>query len=163
MIGWIGSVTSTVKDRHEPTSGLSASPASLSRPSHARLDAETGAKLEALATAFQKKHARILRYVMLWGLSHTQKWNIDPSIPDRTHLVHMLVDRELYRQVHEAADAHGTSVSAGIRHAMRLVIPTTFRRAGVRGRLRSGRMSPAMTVGGFSSGSILTRRRSSER
>lgn len=34
---------------------------------HARLDAETHAKLEELATAFQRKGAAILRYVIQWG------------------------------------------------------------------------------------------------
>jgi hypothetical protein len=61
----------------------------------ARLDRETHAKLEALASAFHRKRAAILRSVMQWGLVHTQEWIIDPSIPDRRHLVPMLVDPEL--------------------------------------------------------------------
>jgi hypothetical protein len=55
-------------------------------------DAETHATLEALANTFHRKRAPILRYVMQWELAHTQEWTVDPSIPDRPHLVHILVD-----------------------------------------------------------------------
>jgi hypothetical protein len=41
---------------------------------HARLDAETAAKLEDLATRFHRKQAPILRYVLQWGLSHAAEW-----------------------------------------------------------------------------------------
>jgi hypothetical protein len=53
----------------------------------ARLDAETHAKLEELAHTFHRKRAQILRYVMQWALAHTQGWTVDPSIPDRPHLL----------------------------------------------------------------------------
>jgi hypothetical protein len=91
-----------------------------------RLDAETCAKLGASATAFQKKRAQILRHVTQWGLTHMQRWTVDPSIPDRPHLVHLLVDHELYQQVQEASDSYGTSVSAWLRHAMRQVTIEDF-------------------------------------
>jgi predicted transcriptional regulator len=92
----------------------------------ARLDAETHAKLEALATDFQRKRGVILRSVMSWGLAHTAGWTADLSIPDRPHLVHMLVEPELGQQVQEAAAAHGVSVAAWLRHAMRQVTPEDF-------------------------------------
>jgi hypothetical protein len=78
----------------------------------ARLDAETYAKLEELARTFRRKRAAILRFVMSWGLAHTQGWTIDPSIPDRPHLVHMLVDPDLLQRVQAAAAAHGADVAA---------------------------------------------------
>jgi predicted transcriptional regulator len=92
----------------------------------ARLDAETSAKLEELARTFHRKRAAVLRFVMEWGLTHATGWTLDPSIPDRPHLVHMLVDLELLQQVQDAADAHSVSVAAWLRHAMRLVIPENF-------------------------------------
>ena len=54
-----------------------------------RFDTETHAKLEALANLFHRKRAQILRHVMQWGCAHTQEWTVDPSIPDRPHLVHI--------------------------------------------------------------------------
>jgi hypothetical protein len=53
------------------------------------------------------------------GLAHTDRWRIDESIPDRPHLVHLLVDPELLQQVQDAADAHGASVAVWLRQAMR--------------------------------------------
>jgi hypothetical protein len=87
----------------------------------ARLDADTHAKPEVLANTFRRKRAAILRYVMDWGLAHTQGWTIDPSIPGRPWLVHMLVAPELLQQVQASADAHEASVAAWLRHAMRQV------------------------------------------
>jgi hypothetical protein len=92
----------------------------------ARLDAEKQAKLEELASGFHRKRAVILRYVMHWGLAHTHGWTVDPSIPDRPHLVHMLVEPELLQQVQDAADAHGASVAAWERQAMRQVTLKDF-------------------------------------
>jgi predicted DNA-binding protein len=92
----------------------------------ARLDAETHAKLEELAHTFHRKRAQILRYVMQWALTHTQGWTVDPSTPDRPHLVHMLVDPELLRQVQAAAAAHGADVAAWERHAMRQIAYEDF-------------------------------------
>jgi predicted transcriptional regulator len=97
----------------------------------ARLDAETHAKLEGLATALHRKRAVILRFVIGWGLTHGKAWTIDPSIPDRPHLVHMLVEPDLLHQVHEAAVSHGVAVAVWLRQAMRQVtledFPDTWR------------------------------------
>jgi predicted transcriptional regulator len=92
----------------------------------ARLDAETSAKLEELVSVLHRKRAQIVRYVMRWGLAHTEGWTVDPSIPDRPHLVHMLVEPELLQQVQEAAAAHGTSVAAWLRYALRQVTRDDF-------------------------------------
>jgi predicted transcriptional regulator len=92
----------------------------------ARLDAETHAKLEELARTFHRKRVAILRFVMGWGLTHTQGWTIDPSIPDRPHLVHTLVEPELLQRVQAAAAAHGADVAAWERHATRQVTRDDF-------------------------------------
>jgi hypothetical protein len=92
----------------------------------ARLDTETHAKLEELVSALHRKQAAILRHAMQWGLSHTEGWTVDVSIPDRPHLVHLLVAPDLLRQVQEAAAAHGVSVAAWLRQAMRQVTPADF-------------------------------------
>jgi predicted transcriptional regulator len=92
----------------------------------ARLDAETHAKLEELVSALLRKRAAILRHVMQWGLAHTAGWTVDLSIPDRPHLVHVLVEPDLLRQVQDAAEAHGVSVAAWLRQAMRQVTLADF-------------------------------------
>jgi predicted transcriptional regulator len=92
----------------------------------ARLDAETHAKLEGLARTFRRKRAAILRFVTGWGHAQTSEWTVDPSIPDRPHLVHMLVDPELLQQVQDAAGAHGISIATWLRHAMRQVTIEDF-------------------------------------
>jgi predicted transcriptional regulator len=92
----------------------------------ARLDADTHAKLEELARTFHRKRAAILRYVMQWEVTHAQTWTLVPSIPDRPHLVHMLVDPNLLQQVQAAAAAYGADVAAWERHAMRQVTPEDF-------------------------------------
>jgi predicted DNA-binding protein len=91
----------------------------------ARLDAETHAKLAALTRTFHRTRAQILRSVMHWGLAHTQPWTVDLSIPERPYLVPLLVAPELLPQV-QAADAHGASVAAWLRHAMRQVTCDDF-------------------------------------
>jgi hypothetical protein len=92
----------------------------------ARLDAETSAKLEALARTFCRKRAAILRFVMQWALANTQGWAIDPSIPASTHPVNMLVGPDLLQHVQAAADTHGVSTVAWLRQAMRQVTPEDF-------------------------------------
>jgi hypothetical protein len=92
----------------------------------ARLDSDTHAKLEALANTFHRKRAAVLYYVIQRGLAHTQAWTIDPSIPDRPHLVPILVEPDLLQQVQEAADVHGVSVAVFLRHAMRQVTIDDF-------------------------------------
>ncbi len=71
-----------------------------------RLDAKRHAKIEELLAALQRKRAAILRYVMQRGLTHTHEGTIDPSIPDRPHLVHMLLEPHLLQPVQDAADRH---------------------------------------------------------
>jgi hypothetical protein len=92
----------------------------------ARLDGDTHAKLEALAKTFHRKRAAILRYVLHWGLAHSQGWTLDRSIPATAHPVTMLVEPELLQQVQAAATAHRVSVAAWERHAMRQVTPEDF-------------------------------------
>jgi predicted transcriptional regulator len=92
----------------------------------ARLDGGTGAKLDDLASTFRRKRGAILRFVMHWGLAHTTRWTIEPSIPDRPHLVHMLTELEFLRQVQDAADRHGETVAVWLRHALRQVTPDEF-------------------------------------
>jgi hypothetical protein len=58
---------------------------------------------------------------MQWGLAQTTGWTIDPLIPDLPHLVHILVERDLVQHVQDAAGAHGATVAAWLRHAMRHV------------------------------------------
>jgi predicted transcriptional regulator len=92
----------------------------------ARLDAEAHTKLDELATTFHRKRAQILRQVMQWGLVHTRGWTVDPSIPDRPQLVHMLVEPDLLHQVQEAAESHSVTVAAWLRQAMRQVTHKDF-------------------------------------
>jgi hypothetical protein len=92
----------------------------------ARLDAETHAKLEELAAAFHRTRGAILRYVMQWGLTHTQGWTVDRSIPASVHLVPLLVEPVLLQQVQAAAAAHGVDVAVWERHAMRRVTYQDF-------------------------------------
>jgi hypothetical protein len=60
-----------------------------------RLDKDTSAKLEELAKMFHRTRAAVLRYVMQWGLAHTQGWIVDRSIPATAHPVTMLVEAAL--------------------------------------------------------------------
>jgi hypothetical protein len=79
----------------------------------ARLDAETHAKLEELARTVHRKRAAILRHVMGWGLTQTRGWTVAPSIPDRPHLVHLLVESELLWQVQHAELQPGGAPGGG--------------------------------------------------
>jgi predicted transcriptional regulator len=92
----------------------------------ARLDEETHARLEELATAFHRKLSPALRFVMSWGLTHTQGWTIDQSIAATVPRVPVLLEPDLLQQVQEAAAAHGVTVAAWVRHAMRQVTPDDF-------------------------------------
>jgi hypothetical protein len=65
----------------------------------ARLDAETSAKLEEFAAAFHWKRSAVLRCVMRWGLTQTQGWIIDQSVPTTVQLVPLLVEPALLQQV----------------------------------------------------------------
>jgi hypothetical protein len=92
----------------------------------ARLDTEAQATLEELPHNFHRTRAAILHYVMDWGATHTTIWPIDPAIPDRPHLVHLLVGPERLRQVQAAAEAHGGTMAARVRQAMRQVTLDDF-------------------------------------
>jgi predicted transcriptional regulator len=92
----------------------------------ARLDAETHAKLQALAQTFHRTQAQILRHVMPWALAHTHSWTVEQSIPAAAHPVTLLMDPELCQQVQDTAAAHGVSVAAWVRQAMRQVTPEDF-------------------------------------
>jgi predicted transcriptional regulator len=110
----------TMAEEHPPQQVRS----SVRRQAH--LDGDTNAKMEELAEAFHRKRGAILRSVMQWGLAHTQDWTIDRSIPATAHPVTMLGEEELLQQVQAAADAHGASVAAWQRHAMRQVTCEDF-------------------------------------
>jgi hypothetical protein len=92
----------------------------------ARLDADTHAKLEALASACHRKRSAIERFVMQWGLTQTQGWTLDRVIPASVHLVPLLVEPAMLQQVQAAAKAHGADVAAWERHAMRHVSAEDF-------------------------------------
>jgi predicted transcriptional regulator len=92
----------------------------------ARLDAETHAKLEELAAAFHRTRSAILRHAMPWGLTQTRGWTIDRAVPGTVRTVGMLLESELLQQVQEAAAAHGATVAAWIRHAIRQVSRADF-------------------------------------
>ena len=62
--------------------------------------------------------------------------NLDRQRPDRTHLLHMLVEPELFQRVQQAAAIHAASVAAWLRLAMRHITREDFPasgRAGERG------------------------------
>jgi hypothetical protein len=63
---------------------------------------------------------------MPWGLAYTTGSTVTPSIPDRPRPVRMLVDPGLPQRVQDAAAAHGVSVAAWLRQAMRQVTPADF-------------------------------------
>jgi predicted DNA-binding protein len=92
----------------------------------ARLDPETHAKLQELTQTLHRKQAQILRYVMVWGLDPVQIWKPNHQRSDRTHLVHMLVDPELFQQVQTAAETHGVAVAAWVRLAMQHITLEDF-------------------------------------
>jgi predicted DNA-binding protein len=92
----------------------------------ARLDAETHAKLEELATAFHRKRSAILRHVMQWGLTQTRRWTVDMAVPGTVRTVGMLLEPELLQQVQEAAAVYGASMAAWLREAVRRVTGDDF-------------------------------------
>jgi predicted transcriptional regulator len=92
----------------------------------ARLDAETHTKLEELAAAFHRKRSAILHSVMQWGLTQTRGWTVGMAIPGTVRTVSILLEPALLQHVQEAAAAHGTTVAAWVRHAMRQVTIEDF-------------------------------------
>jgi hypothetical protein len=72
---------------------------------------------------------------MDWGLTHTQGWTVDQSISAAMPPVAVLLEPELLQQIKDAA-AHGASVAAWVRQALRQVTIEDFPgswRAGVAG------------------------------
>jgi predicted transcriptional regulator len=130
--------TNPSRHKHSPSRDVTKHTAVNSLPEHqprqrpysarheARLDEATHAKLEELGQTFHRKRAPILRFVMQWGLTHTKGWTVDASIPASTCLVPLLVTPELLQQIQAAADRHGVSVAAWLRHAMRQVTLEDF-------------------------------------
>jgi predicted transcriptional regulator len=92
----------------------------------ARLDAETHAKLEELASTFPRKRSAIVRYLMQWGLRHSEGWTIDRSPVVAVPPVPVLLEPELHQQVQDVAAAHGVSVAAWLREAMRRITADDF-------------------------------------
>jgi hypothetical protein len=113
--------------------------------------AETHAKLQELAAAFPRKRSAILRYVMQWGLTQTRGGTIDQSIPTTVQLVPLLMEPDLLQQVQDAAAAHGTSVVAWVRHALRQVtgadFPPSWHEEAARGRMTRATMASASCCG----------------
>jgi predicted DNA-binding protein len=93
---------------------------------HARLDAETHAKLEELARTFHRTRSAILRYVRQWGLTQTREQTVDMAVPGTVCTVGMLLESELLHQMQNTAVAHGTTVAVWVRHAMRQVTIEDF-------------------------------------
>jgi predicted transcriptional regulator len=104
----------------------------------ARLDAETSAKLEELARTFHRKRSPILRFVMQWGLHHSTGWTIDRSAVAVVSPVPVLLEPDLLQHVQDTAAAHGVSMAAWLREAMRRVtaedFPASWRAAETPGR-----------------------------
>jgi predicted transcriptional regulator len=92
----------------------------------ARLDAETHAKLEALATVLHRKRSAILRFVRQWGLPHSEGWTIDQFPVVAVPPVPVLLEPDLLHQVQEAADSHSVPVAGWLRQAMRQVTQKDF-------------------------------------
>jgi predicted DNA-binding protein len=92
----------------------------------ARLDPETSAKLEELASTCHRKRSAILRFVMQWGLRHSEGWTIDRSPVVAVPQVPVLLEPERLQQVQAAAAAHGASLAAWLREAVRRVTAEAF-------------------------------------
>ena len=93
---------------------------------HARLDAETYAKLEELAAAFHRKRAAILRHVMPWGPTQIRGWTVDMTVPGMVCTVGMLFEPELLQQVQGGAAARDISIAAWLRHTLQQVTVEDF-------------------------------------
>ena len=63
---------------------------------------------------------------MQWGLTQTKGWTVDMAVPGTVRTLGMLLEPELLQQVQEAAAAHGATVAAWVRHAMRQVTIEDF-------------------------------------
>jgi predicted transcriptional regulator len=93
----------------------------------ARLDVTTRQQVDDLATRFHQSRAAVLHQVMRWGLARGWERTVeggDARGPIR-HLF-MTVDRELYRQMGEMAQAVGCSIAAWLRYWLRQVTVADF-------------------------------------
>jgi predicted transcriptional regulator len=90
----------------------------------ASLDAKTRAKLESLATGFQRSRAAVLRQVLQWELG--QAGPIASKVPRRLASFFFIVDAKLHQQVKDAAQAAGVDVAPWLRHMMRQVRQADF-------------------------------------
>jgi hypothetical protein len=90
----------------------------------AGLDTTTRAKLETLATAFQRSRAAVLRQVMQWGLDRVGP--IDTTVPKRIASCFFMVDAALHQQVKAAATGAGVDVAPWMRHMMRHIRRADF-------------------------------------
>jgi hypothetical protein len=63
---------------------------------------------------------------MQWGLRHSAGWTIDRSSVVAVPPVPILLEPELYQQVQDAAAAHGVSMAAWSREAMRRITADDF-------------------------------------
>jgi hypothetical protein len=104
----------------------------------ARLDPETSAKLEDLASTCHRKRSAILRFVMQWGLHHSEGWTVDQSPVVAVPPVPVLLEPELLQQVQDAAAAHGVSTAAWLCEALlRITVddfPASWRTGEMAGR-----------------------------
>jgi hypothetical protein len=91
---------------------------------NAGLDTPTRAKLERLATGFQRSRAAVLRQVMQWGLGQPRP--VVPQVPRRTTSCFFMVEAALHQQVKAAAQAAGIDVAPWMRHMMREIRSTDF-------------------------------------
>jgi predicted DNA-binding protein len=92
----------------------------------ARLDADTHAKLEELASTCHCKRSAILRFVTQWGLRHSEGWTVDQSPVVAVPPVPVLLEPNLLQQVQDTAAAHCASIAAWLREAVRRITADNF-------------------------------------
>ena len=97
----------------------------------ARLDPSTLAKVVEFVSTCHRKRSAILRCVMQWGLRHSEGWTVDQSPVVAVPPVPVLLEPKLFQQVQEPAAAHGVSMAAWVREAVRRVsvddLPASWR------------------------------------
>jgi hypothetical protein len=71
----------------------------------ARVDKETSAKLEELATTVHRTRGAMLCAVLHWGLAQSYEWTIDRATPTTPDPVMILIDHVLLQRV-QAAGRH---------------------------------------------------------
>lgn len=106
---------------------------------HARLDAETSAKLGELTAIFHRQRSAMLRCVMPWGLRHSKDWTIERAPVGAVPPVPVLLEPGVLPQVQGAAVARGISMAAWWREAMQRIAVDDFP-ASWRAGERAGRL-----------------------